>query len=381
MIQAFGYSGHFRITQNFIRGANGSYIFFRGCSDYTVESIKGLESVDLVWFEEAQRMSRRSWELLLPTIRKEGSQIIYTFNPYQRTDPVYRAFVAEGGTHRGAALVLRINYDRNEFFPGSLEMERRNCEINEPERYAHIWLGEPDDGGDVRHVLPYSLLKICVDAWDRRGRGEEGAVFAGLDVADTGADKNALVGRKGSCIFHVETWGGLTTGMTARRADQFCTEHNAVWLGYDQGGPGAGVRSEMEVIGPDYAVAGINFGGEVAGGERRYTAGRKNKDFFAYRNAQMGWALRLRAENTERLMNGEAVDPEKCLFIAPDIPRLDSYLAEMTQPVRRDTPNGKLAIDKQPVPEGGGGRPPSPDRYDASILAFAYASRRGIRLD
>jgi len=382
MIVRFDLQDFFHITNDYILGANGSYIFFRGCSDYTVESIKGLENVDICWFEEAQMASSRSLELLFPTIRKDGSQIVFTFNPYSRVDAVWQEFIAEGAARRDEAVILHVNFDSNPHFPESMEIDRQATLRNDPERYPHIWLGEPDDAGDIRRVLPYSLLRICLEAWPDRGSGEEGAVFVGLDVADTGVDKNALVARKGSCIYHVETWGGMTTGRTARRAHDFCVEHAAAWFNYDQGGPGAGVRSEMAVIQPAYTVEGFDFGGAVGGKDRRFTRGRTNGDYFARRNAQAGWALRLRAQNTERLVKDDGpIDRAMCLFIDPAIPHVENFLGECTQPEWKMNANGKLTIEKQPVPEGGGKRPPSPNRYDAAVMSFAYESRRGIRLD
>ena len=91
-----------------------------------------------------------------------------------------------------------------------MDREREICLIDEPDRYAHIWLGECDDEGEARKVLPYAMLQACVDAWERRGDAK-GMLHAGLDVADTGADLNALVARRGPCLLHVESWHGKLT--------------------------------------------------------------------------------------------------------------------------------------------------------------------------
>ena len=371
----------FDVTRNEIRAKNGSRIIFQGLSDQTADSIKGLEGIDIVWIEQGERISHRSLELLLPTIRKPGSQILVSMNPESRTDAIYQAFLADDAPRARQAVLIKVNYDHNPAYPiEEIELERLADLESQPERYAHIWLGEPDDEGDVRKVLPYKLARLCMEAWHLRGDGEEGAVFAGLDVADTGTDFNALVLRKGSCIFHVERWRGLTTGVTARRAHEISERHNAILLSYDQGGPGAGIRSSMAEIGPAYGVTPENFGGAPKGAVLTYTRGTTNADFFQYRNAQMGWALRLRAQNTEKLLAGEDMPRHRCLFINPDIPHIESFLAELTVPEWTLTPNGKVSVDKQPRPEGGGARPPSPDRYDAAILSFAHASQRGLKL-
>ena len=110
-------------------------------------------------------MSHSSWEILRNTVRKDGAEIWFSFNPKGRHDPVYADFVAN--TSEGA-WVRRVNYTDNPWFPGELDMERRADERDQPERYSHIWLGEPDDVADVRKVLPYAMLRRCVDAWDLR---------------------------------------------------------------------------------------------------------------------------------------------------------------------------------------------------------------------
>ena len=211
-------------------------------------------------------------------------------------------------------------------------------------------------------------------------------MHAGLDVADTGADKNALAGRAGPELFHVEQWSGtasMHTGRTATRAHHWCVEHGASRLYFDLGGPGAGVRAKMmELHGQrDYEVRGVHFGGKVEGPDVRFTRGERkpitNGEYFFNRAAQMGWAVRLRATNTARLTDGEEVDPTRCLFVSPEIHRLEDVLAQCAQPEWSDD-TGKLKIDKQPR-EAGEAKPPSPDGYDATIQAFASDSARGLR--
>ncbi len=372
-IGRLGLGAHFEVQRDYIRGRNGSLFFFRGMSTSTEEAIRGWEAVDAVWVEEAQRMSQRSREILYPTIRKPGSELWFTFNPRYRSDPVWRDFCASSGRLENA-VVLKVNHADNPWFPAELEAERLICQRDEPDRYAHIWLGECDDEGDARKVLPYAMLQACVDAWDRRG-DTKGMLHAGLDVADTGADLNALVARQGPCMLHVESWHGSSLGDTARRADRWCREHGASVLHYDAGGVGAGVRSHLRDMGQrPYSARPVNFGGKVTGEKTQYSRGATNADFFSRRNAQLAWALRLRAMMTRRFMDGEDVNPEYCLFIDPKIPRLESFLAELGQPEWEEDASGRVKIEK--CPDGA----PSPDLYDAAILAFGVDSRYGLRL-
>ena len=376
-IDRLGLRSHFNIQRDNIYGRNGSHFFFRGMSTSTEEAIRGWEAVDVVWVEEAQRMSQRSREILYPTIRKPGSELWFTFNPRYRTDPVWRDFCT-GGSRLGDAVVVKVNHDANPWFPAELERERQLCLIDEPDRYPHIWLGEPDDEGAARKVLPFAMIERCVDAHVRLGLadGIAGRMDVGLDVADSGADRNALVARRGPLILHAESWSSQVLGDTARRADTYCREHGARQLYYDVGGVGAGIRSHLaEMPNREYGAQPVNFGGAVAGPNRTYTYRVSNKDFFARRNAQLAWALRLRAQRTGRLLDGDEVDPDRCLFIARGIPHLETYLAQLSQPEWKEDVSGRVVIDK--APEGA----LSPDLYDATVLAFASDSRSGLRAD
>ena len=370
-IKRLGLGNFYRVQKYTINGSNGTYFFFQGLSGATEESIKSWEDIDMVWFEEAQRMSMRSREILYPTIRKPGSELWFTFNPRYRSDPVYQDFVLGGIKD---AFVQHVNYDMNPWFPDELEQERQRCLEMEPGRYSHIWLGDLDDAGEERHVLPFGLLEKCVGAHEKVGYKPSGRIHAGLDVADTGVDNNALVLRRGPLIQAVHTWSALTLGETARRAHGICSERGVSRLYYDASGIGGGVRSHLHEIGnkPYYADP-VLFGGAVLGPKREYSYRVHNNDFFARRNAQLGWALRLRAQRTEQLLKGENIDPERCLFIDSGIPGLEMYLSEMTQPLWKENSSGKMEIDKM------GRNEKSPDRYDATALAFAWDSRAGLR--
>lgn len=374
-IRASDLAGQFDVQRDYIHCANGSSFFFRGMSTATEESIRGWEGVDIVWVEEAQRMTERSREILYPTIRKPGSELWFTFNPRNRYDPVYRDFCA-GSAREANAAIIKTNYDSNPWFPPELETERQICLADEPDRYAHIWLGEPDDEAGVQKVLPYSWLQQCVEAYPLWA--ESGRTYVGLDVADSdgGGDKNAVAVRRGAALLHAEAWPSSDQGATTRKADTLCREHNATALYYDHQGVGAGVKTYLDIITDrEYIARGIGFGEGVAGRDSQYQHGTTNGEFFSRRNAQLAWTLRGRANNTRRLLRGEDVSLDKCLFISPDIPRLEGILAQMSQPIRKEDIAGRIVVDKAPDDA------PSPDIYDAVALAFAWDSRHGLQAD
>lgn len=133
--------GHLYDVQNtVIYGPNGTEILFGGLQDHTVDSIKSLEGLDRAWVEEAQAVSKRSWDILIPTIRKEGSEIWVSMNPELDTDESYRRFVTEPPPDCVSVL---INYAENPWFPKILEAERQHAQRTMPAaEYANIWEGK-----------------------------------------------------------------------------------------------------------------------------------------------------------------------------------------------------------------------------------------------
>ena len=97
-IYALGLESFYEITQNSIRGKNGSEFAFVGLKN-NVANIKSFEGVDICWVEEAQTVSKTSWNVLIPTIRKEQSEIWVTFNPELESDETYQRFVISPPDH------------------------------------------------------------------------------------------------------------------------------------------------------------------------------------------------------------------------------------------------------------------------------------------
>lgn len=138
-IQCLGLGAHFQVLETEIRGINGSEFIFAGLSGLTVESIKSYEGIDKVWVEEAQSVSKRSWDILIPTIRKDASEIWVTLNPELDTDDTYTRFVLSPPP---GAVVVQMNWRDNPWFPSVLEAERKHCMLVNREDYDTIWEGK-----------------------------------------------------------------------------------------------------------------------------------------------------------------------------------------------------------------------------------------------
>lgn len=139
-IARLGLTSFYEVLQTTIRGKNGTEFFFAGLSDMTVDSIKSFEGVDVVWCEEAQTISDRSWSVLIPTVRKEGSEIWITYNPELESDPTHERFVLNTPPD---CKVVEMNWSDNPWFPNTLDMERQHAQQTlKPEVYNWIWEGK-----------------------------------------------------------------------------------------------------------------------------------------------------------------------------------------------------------------------------------------------
>lgn len=139
-IRELGLESQFNILSNEIRSKKGGMFIFRGLASETIDSIKSLANIDIAWVEEAQAVSRKSFEMLFPTIRAEGSQIWLSWNPELETDAVYQLVVKEG---LPKCANLFVNFDQNPWFPEVLRLEEQHMLAHDPVRHRHVWLGEP----------------------------------------------------------------------------------------------------------------------------------------------------------------------------------------------------------------------------------------------
>ena len=118
----------------------GSGIFFKGLHNNS-QSIKSIEGIDIVWIEEAQSVSADSINTLVPTIRKAGSRLIWTFNRLTENDPVWELIVKKADDR---TFVQKINSDAIEsLLSKEIIEEREKMRLDNPEMYEHVWLGEP----------------------------------------------------------------------------------------------------------------------------------------------------------------------------------------------------------------------------------------------
>ena len=136
-IEALGLLQFYEITQASLRGANGTEFAFIGLKNNPA-NIKSFEGVDVCWVEEAQTVSRLSWNILIPTIRKEGSEIWVSFNPELETDETYQRFVVKPPRD---CISIKINYSDNPWFPETLRLEMEALKLRDHQAYQQVWEG------------------------------------------------------------------------------------------------------------------------------------------------------------------------------------------------------------------------------------------------
>lgn len=137
LIKAFGLN--FRILSNkIIHNQTGSEIIFKGFRENGVENTKGMEGFDIVWVDEAQTLTKRTIDVVIPTIRKSKSVVWFSMNRFVRNDPVF-----EFCMRRPNCLHVHIDYFENPFCTQELIDEANICKRLNEKDYRHIWLGEP----------------------------------------------------------------------------------------------------------------------------------------------------------------------------------------------------------------------------------------------
>jgi phage terminase large subunit len=188
-IARFNAGAYFEVQDRRILSKHGGVTIFEGMQNHTADSIKSLEGFDRAWFEEAQAASDKSLTLLRPTIRKPGSQMWFSWNPDQPTDPI--DVLLRGDSLPPAAAIVEANYTDNPWFPEELRAEMEYDRGRDPDKYAHVWEGKYRQNSEARVFRNWRIEEFDVDpAWIIR----QGADW-GYAVDPSVLVQTAIVGR------------------------------------------------------------------------------------------------------------------------------------------------------------------------------------------
>lgn len=137
-ITKLGLDWFYTVLETEIRGKNGSLIVFKGMQSFNAQNIKSLEGYDIAWIEEAQTLSQNSLDLLRPTIRKDGSELWFSWNPQYKTDPVDQFFRKNPSAD---CISVHVNYSDNPWFPEVLRRDMEADYLNDEDKAEHVWGG------------------------------------------------------------------------------------------------------------------------------------------------------------------------------------------------------------------------------------------------
>lgn len=374
-IERFGLSAEFKITDNsIIHKGTGSEFLFYGLWRH-IDEIKSLEGIDILWIEEAHNLTESQWEVLEPTIRKEGSQVWIIFNPKLSTDFTYKRFVVNPPPNTIKRL---INYTENPFLSETSRGIIAALKGSDYEAYEHIYLGVPRTDDD-NVIINRSWIEAAIDAHEKLGFTAEGAKRIGFDVADGGADKCANVYAHGSVVSWSDEWKAKEDELlkSCERTYNNARERDA-GVNYDSIGVGATAGAKFQEINAAMRVDGalfqlayqkFNAGGAVYAPDDTYQPKVTNKDMFANIKAQTWWLVADRFRNTyNALRNGEKFSADQMISIASDCPMLERIIDELSTPKRDYDANGRVKVEsKKDLAKR---EVASPNLADAFIMCF-----------
>lgn len=242
-----------------INRITGTEFIFKGLK-HNINEIKSTEGVDVCWIEEGQAITDQSLEILTPTIRKPGSQIIVTFNRFNELDPVFVHYVLKKPEK---TYVRKVNYDvleRAGLLPDVIKTEMDNDRAD-PGLFAHKWEGEPLSQGEFSIIPRVEILEAM-----KRDIEGDGAVIIGVDVARMGDDRTVFWKRKGLKTLGFEVYQHKRTTEVCDLLERFAETKDgetdiskSIDIKIDDTGVGGGVTDEMKKRG--YNALPVNFGG------------------------------------------------------------------------------------------------------------------------
>jgi len=338
-----GYGQYFNIveSQGIIESTAGGRAVFIGLQQHTVDSIKSYEGFHWAWIEEAQSVSKRSLETLIPTLRQDGwfrveiggqefrfplRMFIYTYNPYSWDDPIDIALPDA----RDDVQVLTVNWRDNPWFPETLNAERKEAkETMSRDEYLRIWEGIPYESAENA-----VMSRADIDEAMSRQASTDGGIVVGADIARFGDDRTVFIKRQGLQVVGVKVLEKKDTQESASVLFDFAQGGKII---IDDTGVGGGVTDRLRKLGAN--VIPINFGGKA-----------QNKNKYPDIISEMWFCL---ADQIKHI----------------GIPRDLELMAELAGRYYKYTNDERRKVESKEEYKKRTGRR-SPDKADALILAF-----------
>lgn len=346
------------------------------------QKLKAIAGMDAAFIDEGESITKESWNALVPTMRKSGSEIFVSFNPASPLDFIYQSFVTEPiypaeRNGRPYCVTLKVNYDQNPFFPQELADDAELMSLVDPELHRHIYGGEPVADSALAIIKP-AWVEASIDAHlvipdFPMGGGRIGGmdVSGGVEgdiIAPKANDPNALAWRYGCVLSGLEEWQDENPNKAAAYALPIVLRERLDTLHIDDIGVGASVPGEFRRLDPSGNYLGWTASETPYDAEREYQPGKTHGDMFANLKAQ-GWGLLAdRFRNTWQARNGLPYDAEQLISIPSGLPLRKKLQGELSQP-RRESVNGRMKVESKKNLKARG--VPSHNLADAVVMAYS----------
>jgi phage terminase large subunit len=321
--------GGFTITDKSIKHSNGSEFIFMGIKGGSkqeeITRMKSLEDINICWLEEAQGLRQESIDLIDPTIRGEGAQIIATFNRYHESDPIYKTYCTKPSDN---TLHLKVNYYDNPLCPAAIIEQAEKMKSEDYDSYLHIFEGEPINQSDQAILSRREVIEAT-----KRKASQEGSVEVGADIARYGSDKTVFFKKIGFQVVEVREYKKKSVTEVVRLLADFAGD---ALIKVDDTGVGGGVTDGLRDLGKN--VQAVNFGSSP-----------KDKNKYTNKISELWFFLK---EHINEI----------------GLPDDTELVEELTGRQWVLDPKGRRAVEKKDDFKKRVGR--SPDKADALLLAF-----------
>ena len=359
----------FEVLRSDITSDTGGAIRYKGLAR-NPESVKSMHGFDIFWVEEAATLSKRSLDLLIPTLRAESSELWLTFNPMSSADPIYQEFIKpfenelteKGYYEDDLHMIIKTNYTDNPFFPENLELLRlKHKDTKSRAEYNHIWLGETNDSVE-NSIIKLEWFEAAINAHKLPRLAKvfepKGAIVAAHDPSDTGTDAKGYALRHASIFKKVQAKDTGEIDEGCDWATGKAIQDNADWFVWDGDGMGAGLKRQVSDAFQGKKIQHHMFRGSLSGsGQDNANAVFQQIDVtdtntktysqtFKNNRAQYYMRLAKRFYNTFRCVeNGEYIDPEDMISIDSEgVEDMDRLKAELCRIPLKPNNNGLYQI-------------------------------------
>lgn len=328
-IERLGYSG-WVVTKEYIDcPRTGTHIIFRGASDLTADQLKSLEGFDIIWFEEAQRATASTLDVLFPTLRKPGSEFWFSMNPDEEVDPIIAKTL---GRDDLVLIDLLPGKADNPWWTAELQKEMDEDFKRDPDLAEHVWNGKPRAQGD-RAIMRRVDIRAAMDR--ELPDDPEGVIELGIDVARFGDDDSVIYKRRGFKVVEERVFHGADTQLVARTAWDMAGRDPQVRIKVDDDGVGGGVTDKLRDLGSESVIPVHN--GSAPANDKLYTTAA-DEQWFTF--------------PLDRV----------------DIPNDERLMQELSGRTFKYTPDDRKKIEAKADYKKRYGK--SPDKADALLLCF-----------